>query len=78
MSTRKRKNYLKYDIEEAEKPIYFESKDYKQCPIVIVEEKPIENYINEIEVLGYSFIEHPCQKFINKIYDCSLLSCNSN
>ena len=34
-----------------------------------IEEKPIENYINEIEVLGYSFMEHPCQKFINKIYD---------
>lgn len=42
MSIRKRKNYLKDNIVETEKPIYFESKDYKQCPIVIVEEKPIE------------------------------------
>ena len=42
MSTRKRKNYLKDNIIEGEKPIYFEEKGYKQCPIVIVEEKPIE------------------------------------
>ena len=32
MSIRKRKNYLKDDIAEAEKPIYFESKDdFEKC-----------------------------------------------
>jgi hypothetical protein len=34
-----------------------------------IKEDKIANYINEFEALGYSFIEHPCQKYINKIYD---------
>ena len=28
----------------------------------------LDNYISETSILGYSFVEHPCNKFINKIY----------
>ena len=50
-------------------PIFRRIINLYQQEFISIEEKPIENYINEIEVLGYSFMEHPCQKFINKIYD---------
>ena len=37
--------------------------------ILNIKEDYLNNYISEMEILGYSFIEHPCNKYIKKIYN---------
>jgi len=41
------------------------------CENQLLNVKPniIKSYIDEMKIVGYSFIEHPCIKYINKIYD---------